>query len=319
MTRLVGANPFSKMKRKRLSDEEPGRAVPRPCYMNKASALLITAPRPLTLARMRRAMAAATLPFTCPNGYLSGGEAFEQACAVLIPAPADAAEAVSRIAAITDADVGLRRGTFTAVDPDEEARRLTHEDVYNACRRSVETLMRNALADRRLTPYGRGPTGEMERLDAENSEVWRREGLLPGLDSVPDDILSPGPDMKGKPFFLKLSELHDCLASLQHELGGGQTPEPSTPVAEPAAVAGAAESLPDTVSAADDIESTRWQREPVIRVMKRFYPLDGVRPKGVSIARLTARINREPEFRDKNVSEDTVRLADIDIKDALKK
>jgi hypothetical protein len=82
-------------------------------------------------------MAAATLPFTCPDGYLSGGEAFEQACAVLIPdhdelvrrihepltvkshhadelAPADAAEvvrgiAVRRIAAVTDADVGLCR------------------------------------------------------------------------------------------------------------------------------------------------------------------------------------------------------------------
>jgi hypothetical protein len=68
-----------------------------------------------------------------------------------------------------------------------------------------------------------------------------------------------------------------------------------------------------------DIESTRGQREPAIVVMKRFYPPDGRRPRGVSIAALTKRINREPEFKDRNVSEDTVRLADFDIKGALKK
>jgi hypothetical protein len=230
-------------------------------------------------------MAAATLPFTCPDGYLSGGEAFEQACAVLIPGydkllrrihepvtikacpvdelpPADAGEiVVRRIASAffrnpdTDADE-LDRATFTAVDPNEEARRLTDEDACDACRRSVERLMRNALADGWLTPYGRGPTGEMERLVIENPEVWRREGLLPGLDSVPDDILSPGPDMKGKPFFLKLSELRDFLAALRHELTGG-------PVAEPAAVAVAGASLPDEppVAADDAIGSTRGQRE----------------------------------------------------------
>jgi hypothetical protein len=196
-------------------------------------------------------MAAATLPFTCPDGYLSGGEAFEQACSVLIPgydelvrrihepltvkfhhadelAPADVAEvvrgiAVRRIAAVTDADVGLCRDTFTAVDPDKEARWLAEVDTYNARRRSVERLMRDALADRMLTPYGREPTGEMERLVIDNPEVWRRVGLLPGLDSVPDDILSPGPDMAGKPFFLKLSELQDFLAALRHVLGGEQT------------------------------------------------------------------------------------------------
>jgi hypothetical protein len=224
-------------------------------------------------------MAAATLPFTCPDGYLSGGEAFEQACSVLIPgydelvrrihepltvkfhhtdelAPADAAEvvrgiAVRRIAAVTDADVGLCRDTFTPFNPDEEARRLTDEDACNACRRSVERLMRDALADRMLTPYGRRPTGEMERLVIDNPEVWRREGLIPGLDSVPDDILSPGPDMAGEPFFLKLSELHDFLAALRHELA----PQPTGP--EPAESAAAVESrAPEAQSETSLLEVT---------------------------------------------------------------
>ena len=53
--------------------------------------------------------------------------------------------------------------------------------------------------------------------------------------------------------------------------------------------------------------------------MNEFYPPDGIRPKGVSIARLTKRINRQPEFQGNPVIEDTVRLADFEIKAALKK
>ena len=62
----------------------------------------------------------------------------------------------------------------------------------------------------------------------------------------------------------------------------------------------------------------RWAREPVIRKMKEFYPPDGIRPKHVSIAALTKRINGQPEFGGNPVSEDTVRLADLEIKDAQK-
>jgi hypothetical protein len=62
----------------------------------------------------------------------------------------------------------------------------------------------------------------------------------------------------------------------------------------------------------------RWAREPVIAKMKEFYPPDGIRPNGVSIARLTKRINGQPEFQGNPVSEDTVRLADLEIKDAQK-
>jgi hypothetical protein len=68
---------------------------------------------------------------------------------------------------------------------------------------------------------------------------------------------------------------------------------------------------------ATEAETTRWAREPVIAKMKEFYPPNGIRPKGLSIAALTKRINRQPEFQGKTVSEDTVRLADFEIKAAF--
>jgi hypothetical protein len=71
-------------------------------------------------------------------------------------------------------------------------------------------------------------------------------------------------------------------------------------------------------ASAPKTETPRWAREPVIAKMKEFYPPDGIRPKGVSIAALTKRINRQPEFQGSPVI-DTVRLADFEIKAALKK
>lgn len=66
-------------------------------------------------------------------------------------------------------------------------------------------------------------------------------------------------------------------------------------------------------------EYARWQLDPAIKAMKSFYPPDGIRPKSVSIAKLTERINKLPEFKSREVSEDTVRRADIEIKAARKK
>jgi hypothetical protein len=65
--------------------------------------------------------------------------------------------------------------------------------------------------------------------------------------------------------------------------------------------------------------STRWQREHTIEVIKMLLPPDGIRPKGVSIATLTNRINKFPEFKENRVSEDTVGRALKDIKAARKK
>ena len=49
--------------------------------------------------------------------------------------------------------------------------------------------------------------------------------------------------------------------------------------------------------------------------MKAFYPLDGIRPKSVSISELTRRINKLPEFKENQVSDDTVGRADREIKE----
>ena len=66
-------------------------------------------------------------------------------------------------------------------------------------------------------------------------------------------------------------------------------------------------------------ESTRWQRDRTIAAIKTLHPPDGIRPKGVSIAALTNRINKLPEFKENQISEDTVGRALEDIKAALKK
>jgi hypothetical protein len=64
---------------------------------------------------------------------------------------------------------------------------------------------------------------------------------------------------------------------------------------------------------------TRWQRDRTINAIKSFYPLDGIRPKGVSIAALTKRINKLSEFEGDEVSQDTVARADLEIKAAARK
>jgi hypothetical protein len=87
-------------------------------------------------------------------------------------------------------------------------------------------------------------------------------------------------------------------------------PAPSSPHVEP-------EPPPEPERAR--AEPTRWQRDRTIEVIKTLYPPDGIRPKGVSIAMLTNRINKRPEFKAGEVSEDTVRLADKEIKAAHKK
>jgi hypothetical protein len=69
-------------------------------------------------------------------------------------------------------------------------------------------------------------------------------------------------------------------------------------------------------------EPTRRQRDRTIEAIKSFYPPDGLRPKGVSIAALTKRINKLPEIKDSEVgevSEDTVGRALEAIKVDLKK
>jgi hypothetical protein len=84
----------------------------------------------------------------------------------------------------------------------------------------------------------------------------------------------------------------------------------------PAARAEASKSEP---TPAAEPEHTRGQRTRAVAAMKAIYSPHGIRPEGVSIKKLTDRINRLPEFKEDKVSEDTVRLADIEIKAALEK
>jgi hypothetical protein len=77
--------------------------------------------------------------------------------------------------------------------------------------------------------------------------------------------------------------------------------------------------LPLQEEEAAETETTRGQREPAIAVAKRLFPPNGRRPTGSSIAKLTKRFNREPEFKEKNVSEDTVDRAFKDIEAALQR
>jgi hypothetical protein len=93
--------------------------------------------------------------------------------------------------------------------------------------------------------------------------------------------------------------------------------EPTSPV-EPVAL----DSLPTDIEPATALEpelATRRQRDRTIEAIKTLYPPNGIRPKDVSIAMLTNRINKLPEFKENRVSEDTVGRALQDIKVALEK
>jgi hypothetical protein len=98
--------------------------------------------------------------------------------------------------------------------------------------------------------------------------------------------------------FFKQSEFQEWLDAQQRETGA--------PLAEPLVVAGAA-------------KSTQWQREPVILMLKNLYPPHGLRPKGTSVQQATDRLNKTLEFRDRNVSPDTVDRAFKAIEAAHKK
>jgi hypothetical protein len=88
-----------------------------------------------------------------------------------------------------------------------------------------------------------------------------------------------------------------------------------TPPAPAADVARAPETRPEEQPPVEG-EHTRWQRDPVIMMLKKVYAPDGIPPKGISIPRATKRINKELEFQ---VSEDTVGRAIKDIKADLEK
>jgi hypothetical protein len=75
----------------------------------------------------------------------------------------------------------------------------------------------------------------------------------------------------------------------------------------------------DAPLAAASVEEAPAKREPVILVLKRLFPPDGLRPKGRSVKWVTSSLNKLPEFKDNPVSEDTVYRALKDMEAALEK
>ena len=61
---------------------------------------------------------------------------------------------------------------------------------------------------------------------------------------------------------------------------------------------------PEDVGAS--VEEAQAKREPVVLVLKRLFPPDGLRPKGRSVKWVTSSLNKLPEFKGNPVSEDTV-------------
>ena len=81
----------------------------------------------------------------------------------------------------------------------------------------------------------------------------------------------------------------------------------------------AAASVEEAPAGAAETESTQYKREPVILVLKRLFPPDGLRPKGRSVKWVTSSLNKLPEFKDNPVSEETVYRAFKDMEAALEK
>jgi hypothetical protein len=93
--------------------------------------------------------------------------------------------------------------------------------------------------------------------------------------------------------------------------------EPAPAKPEDGAIAAA--SVEEAPAGAAETESTQYKREPVILVLKRLFPPDGLRPKGRSVKWVTNSLNKLPEFKDKPVSEETVYRAFKDMEAALEK
>jgi hypothetical protein len=93
--------------------------------------------------------------------------------------------------------------------------------------------------------------------------------------------------------------------------GSGETEAPAARAEEPEPEP---EPEPGPESELAKAEHTRWQRDRTIAAIKELHPPHGIRPKGTSIQALTNRINKLQEFQGNKVSDDTVRLADKEIK-----
>ena len=75
-------------------------------------------------------------------------------------------------------------------------------DNRDAAERHVERLMRDAIADGHLPPFVKASNGQMEQIV--DRESFRRGAFgVPGIENVPHHLTNPGPDIGGRPAFLK--------------------------------------------------------------------------------------------------------------------
>jgi hypothetical protein len=136
-------------------------------------------------------------------------------------------------------------------------------EKHAAEERRIERLMRDALADGPLDTWIEGPDGQPKPL--RDREAWRQAAFgFANIASVPEPVVNPGPDTRGKPAFVEKPVFENWLDALQRETGasGGESP----------AVAGAAESLPDEppVSAAENTGGGPRKRGPKAHKLNRI-------------------------------------------------
>jgi hypothetical protein len=142
---------------------------------------------------------------TCPDGYLTLGEAYQQGLSIL--------ENADQVARHIDEN-----------SSDEE--RCDALDRYEVLERRVEQRLRTALARRELPVFVRTQQG-IERLV--ETQEWQQLAIAPCLDDVPEPVTNPGPDTNGQLPLLKASDFHEWLTSEKHRINPFRTGAPGKP------------------------------------------------------------------------------------------
>ena len=144
-----------------------------------------------------------------PDGYIPLADAFAQALAAL-----EDCDSIARLL-------------------DEATREDERDDLinkYDAKKRGVERLMRNAIADGELHTFIKVPNGQIERLT--EREDWRKEAFgVPGLGNVPHHLINPGVNTDAQPVLLEINNFQDWLTTRRHAIDPLRTGAPGKPSA----------------------------------------------------------------------------------------
>jgi hypothetical protein len=125
-------------------------------------------------------------------------------------------------------DCGSTARLISEATSEDERDDLINE--YNAKKRRVERLMRNAIADGELHTFIKVPNGQIERLT--EREDWRKEAFgVPDLGNVPHHLINPGVDTGGQPVLLEIDNFQDWLTTRRHAIDPFRTGAPGKPSA----------------------------------------------------------------------------------------